>query len=81
MQSPYTVKKGSDFTVTSRDVTNKTSRPGMVWLVTFRLGTGEWKIANHFYSVWVFLQGKSLAENYYQLIIYYYQLNLDNVEI
>jgi hypothetical protein len=46
----YTVKKGNNFPVLSRDVTNETlsgrelfnySRPGRVWLVTSRLGTGK----------------------------------------
>jgi hypothetical protein len=46
----YAVKKLNDFPVPSRDVTNQTlpcrekfnySRPGRVWLVTSRLGTGK----------------------------------------
>jgi hypothetical protein len=57
----YTVKKVNDFPVPSRDVTNQIllgweklnfSRPGRVWLVTSRLGTG--KSLNLFYSVRVF---------------------------
>ncbi len=51
----YTVKKFSNFPVPSRDVTNQTlpegelfnfSRPGRIWLVTSRMGTG--KITNIF---------------------------------
>ncbi len=46
----YTVKKFNDFPVCSQDVTNQTlhgrekfiySRPGRVWFVTSRLGTGK----------------------------------------
>ncbi len=54
----YTVKKIIDFPVPCRDVNNQTlrgweklknSRPGRVWLVTFRLGKG--KPQTFFYSV------------------------------
>jgi hypothetical protein len=56
----YTVKKVNNFPVPSRDVTDKTlpgrkllnySRPGRVWSVTSRLGTGKWQAS--FYSVMV----------------------------
>jgi hypothetical protein len=55
---PCTVKKVSDFPIPSRDVTYQTlhgreelnySRPGRVWLVTSRLGTGNF--ITFFYSV------------------------------
>jgi hypothetical protein len=54
----YTVKKGNNFPVPSRDVTNETlsgrelfnySRPDRVWFVTSQLGTG--KSLTFFYSV------------------------------
>jgi hypothetical protein len=57
----HTVKKVIIFPVPSRDVTNQTlpdrekfnnSRPGRVWLVTSRLGTGKHRTS--FYSA-VFL--------------------------
>jgi hypothetical protein len=55
----YTVKKGNDFPVSSRDVINKTfpdgekfnnSQPGRVRLVTSQLGTG--KSLTFFYSIY-----------------------------
>jgi hypothetical protein len=54
----YTVKKVIVFPVPSQDVTNQTflcrellnySRPGKVWLVTSRVGTG--KTITFFYSI------------------------------
>ncbi len=62
-----TLKNVSDFPVPSRDVANRTnlnySRPGRVWLVTSRLGTG--KSETFLYSVWTIV--KIIFSNTYQI--------------